>query len=133
MAAFLQRGLDLAPGGPPTGGGGLPFSDIAGTTHQDAILSILEAEITGGFPDGTYRPGADVGRGQMAAFLTRGLGLPPSDLTFPDTVGTTHEQAIGALAAAEITGGFPDGTYRPGAPVTRGQMASFLARALGLL
>ncbi len=117
----------------PGGGDGLPFTDVAGTTHEQAILAIVQAEITTGFPDGTYRPGGDVTRGQMAAFLTRALNLPPGTTTFPDTKGTTHEAAIAAVADAGIAGGFPDGTYRPGADVTRGQMATFLARALELM
>ena len=132
MATFLTRALELQPWSGRADE--VPFSDIAGTTHRESILSIVEAEITGGFSDGTYRPGADVSRGQMATFLTRGFDLPASDRQwFSDTPGTTHEQSIGAVAAAEITGGFSDGTYRPGANVTRGQMATFLARALDLI
>ena len=110
------------------------FGDIAGTTHEDAILAVARAGITGGFDDGTYRPSQPVTRGQMAAFLTRGLGLEPvADAAFSDVAGTTHEGSIGAVAAAGIAGGFPDGTYRPSQPVTRGQMATFLARGLGLV
>jgi len=37
-----------------------------------------------------------------------------------------------ALAASGITVGYSDGTFRPTNPVTRAQMATFLARALGL-
>ena len=112
--------------------GGLPVSDVAGTTHADSILAVIQAEIAGGFPDGTYRPGEPVTRGQMATFLTRALDLPTGAESFPDTVGTTHEDAIAAVLEAGITGGFADGTYRPGEPVTRGQMATFLARSLEL-
>jgi hypothetical protein len=39
-------------------------------------------------------------------------------------------EAIGACARAGIVQGFWDGTYRPGDPVTRGQMAVYIARAL---
>jgi len=41
-------------------------------------------------------------------------------------------QFIEALAAAGITGGCGNGNYCPDNPVTRGQMAVFLAKALGL-
>lgn len=51
---------------------------------------------------------------------------------FSDVAGTTHEAAIGALVDAGITSGFADGTFRPDGNVTRGQMASFLTRALDL-
>ena len=36
------------------------------------------------------------------------------------------------IAGLGVTTGYPDGTYRPGQPVTRAHMAVFLVRALGL-
>lgn len=57
----------------------------------------------------------------------------PGTATFSDVpVGSFWHQYVEALADSGITTGFPDGTYRPNVNVTRGQMAAFLARALGL-
>ena len=59
---------------------------------------------------------------------------PAPDLaTFAD-VPTSHPffQFVEALAASGITGGCGGGNYCPDAPLTRGQMAVFLAKALGL-
>jgi len=49
-------------------------------------------------------------------------------------VPTTHlfYQYIEALAAAGITSGCGGGNFCPDAALTRGQMAVFLAKALGL-
>jgi hypothetical protein len=57
----------------------------------------------------------------------------PATATFGD-VPTSHPffQFIEALAASGITGGCGSGNYCPNNPVTRGQMAVFLAKALGL-
>jgi hypothetical protein len=57
----------------------------------------------------------------------------PALATFGD-VPTSHPyfQFIQALAASGITGGCGGGNYCPDNPVTRGQMAVFLAKALGL-
>ena len=57
----------------------------------------------------------------------------PGSPTFGD-VPTNHPffQYIEALAASGITGGCGSGNYCPDTPVTRGQMAVFLAKALGL-
>ena len=57
---------------------------------------------------------------------------PPTP-TFGD-VPTDHPfyQFIEALAASGITGGCGSGNYCPDNPVTRGQMAVFIAKALGL-
>ncbi len=63
----------------------------------------------------------------------RQISPAPVDPTFPDVApGYWAFQEIEALAASGITTGFPDGTFRPTAAVTRAQMATFLARALGL-
>lgn len=57
---------------------------------------------------------------------------PEPSPPFADILGTTHAAAIVAVTEAGIAGGYPDGTYRPDHPVTRGQMATFLANALDL-
>ncbi|GMQ98235.1 MAG: hypothetical protein BMS9Abin17_0741 [Acidimicrobiia bacterium] len=59
------------------------------------------------------------------------LALPPGG-TFLDDDGLVHEPAIEAIAARGITNGCDTVLYCPGAPVTRGQMAAFLDRALNL-
>jgi hypothetical protein len=58
----------------------------------------------------------------------------PATATFPNDVPTTHPffRFVQALAAAGITGGCSAGSYCPNSPVTRGEMAVFLATALGL-
>ena len=57
----------------------------------------------------------------------------PGSPTFTD-VPTDHPffQYVEALAAAGITGGCGNGNFCPDAPLTRGQMAVFLSKALGL-
>jgi hypothetical protein len=57
----------------------------------------------------------------------------PAAATFGD-VPTSHPffQFIEALAASGVTGGCGNGNFCPDAPLTRGQMALFLAKALGL-
>jgi hypothetical protein len=72
----------------------------------------------------------------MAAFLVRALGLPASAAdVFSDDADSIFEGDINRLAAAGITRGCnppADDRYCPDEPVTRGQMAAFLARALDL-
>lgn len=106
------------------------FTDVAGTTHADAIAWVAEQGIAAGRPDDTFGPNDDVTRGQMATFLMRALDLPEGGSSFPDAVGTTHEAGISAVAEAGITTGRTDGTFGPNDDVTRGQMAAFLQRAL---
>jgi hypothetical protein len=57
----------------------------------------------------------------------------PPGATFADVpVGHPFHRFVEALYASGITGGCGGGNYCPDAPVTRGQMAVFLAGALGL-
>jgi len=109
------------------------FPDAYGSGPYEAILAILEANITQGCGNGLYCPMQPVTRGQMASFLARALDLPaPVDDYFSDDNGNTHESNINRLVEAGITVGFSDGTFRPYEVVSRAQMGSFLARAMGL-
>ena len=57
----------------------------------------------------------------------------PSSATFPDVPTTDFGfQFVEALYASGITGGCGGGLYCPDSPVTRRQMAIFIAKALGL-
>jgi hypothetical protein len=63
----------------------------------------------------------------------RQITPPPGAATFND-VGTGHQQFqfVEALVAAGITSGCGNNNYCPDAPLTRGQMAVFMARLVGL-
>ena len=108
------------------------FNDTADNVHAANIDKVAAAGIASGFPDGGFHPNESVSRGQMATFIAKGYNLPPAASTFSDTAGDTHEPGIGAVANAGIARGQPDGTYGPGVPITRGQMAVFLSRAENL-
>ena len=112
---------------------GTPFTDIAGSTFANDIAWLADSGITSGCTPSTYCPTGTVTRGQMASFLARALDLPDSSKDyFPDDSGSTHEADINKVAHAGITSGCGGGKYCPTALVTRGQMASFLAKALDL-
>ena len=49
--------------------------------------------------------------------------------TFPDVAGSVHAGAIRSLLGAGVVAGFPDGTYGPRLPVTRGQLATVVSGA----
>jgi chitodextrinase len=122
----------------PAGGS---FRDDNGNIHEPNIEAIAAIGITKGCNppvNDLYCPGAYVTRGQMAAFLVRALGLidDGGGNRFVDDDGSIFEGDIARLAAAGITKGCNppvNDLYCPGANVTRGQMAAFLVRALGLI
>jgi len=76
---------------------------------------------------------ADLGHYGISIWYHLQISPAPAVATFPDVApGYWAFQAIESLADSGITTGFPDGTFKPTNPVTRAQMATFLARALGL-
>ena len=81
-----------------------------------------------------FCPDRPVTRGEMAAFLVRGLEVgEAADAGFVDDDWSVFEDDISRLAAAGITKGCdpPANTrFCPDRPVTRGEMAAFLRRAL---
>jgi hypothetical protein len=137
MAAFVARLIRAA-------GGSLPsnppdkFADDNGDPFEADINALAAVGVVQG-SGGRYYPSAPVDRGSMAAYLDRaytaitGKTLSHPHDYFVDDNGSTFENDINNMAAAGITGGYADGTYRPGVSVTRDQMASFLARELDLL
>ncbi len=120
-----------------------PFPDISTTVHRDAIAALGDTGVVAVRADGTYDVGATVSRGQMARFLTNTLGFaakapgafPPAEDTafFADVIDTAFQAETQSLAAGGVVQGTADGRYRPGADVTRGQLASILLRAADLL
>jgi hypothetical protein len=135
MASFLARLLYVSgvpfPNDPPDA-----FPDDDASIHEPFINAMAAIGIIGGQTDGTFLPSGSVTRGQMATFLARALpmitGAPLANTTdyFADDSGNTHELSINQLTEALVAGGSADGRYKPGAPVRRDQMASFLARSL---
>ncbi len=77
--------------------------------------------------------GSDTRFGGIRVRWQRQLSPAPGSATFSD-VPTNHPfyQHIEALVDSSITSGCGATTYCPDSPVTRGQMAVFLAKALGL-
>jgi len=69
----------------------------------------------------------------FSVYYSRHVSPAPAQATFADVPTSDFGfQYVEALAASGITGGCGGGAYCPDSPVTRRQMAIFLAKALGL-
>jgi len=86
-----------------------------------------------GYPDGLFKPERNVSRAEVAAALTRALGLGWSDTkpSYPD-VPATHWASgyIQIMTAEGIMIGDVSGTFRPDAFITRAEAATLLLRML---
>lgn len=128
VSAMLLRALDIPLQKNPT----VTFKDVSkNSTHYRALATINDKGILRG-ENGYMRPAEQTTRAQMAAILRRAFDLPleqkpmfvdvsPANWAFAD---------INSVALNRIAGGYQDGTFKPGNPVTRAQFSSFLARAI---
>lgn len=139
LASFLARLLQMSGVVVPEE---LPsaFTDTVGTTHEREIDMLAHLGVVSGTADGTFGPREPVTRGQMASLVVRTVhtlvarGTDGERDWFDDVAGTAHEESI--LDAREL--GITLGTaepriYEPSQPLTRAQMATFLARTMDAL
>ena len=135
VAAFLARALNL-----PASSTNY-FTDDNGHIFEGAINRLAEAKITLGCDPPTYTrfcPDRTLSRAEMATLLVRAFpgSVPASGSNaFSDDAGDVHENNINRIAAANITLGCNPPTnsrYCPRQKVNRGQMATFITRAMGL-
>lgn len=127
-----------APGCNPSGGLHNATMTFCGTSSATPLVSgvaallgsarnATSAQVRAALRDTAVPVGSGMGAGRIdaAGALRR---LP----TFADTSGSVHAANIEALASAGITTGCSTTSYCPAQPVTRGQIATFLDRALDL-
>ena len=128
------------PGGPPatptTPAGGHTYSDVPpGSTFYSFITCLANRNIIAGYADNTFRPGNSVTRGQLAKIVANAAGYsePVSGQTFSDVPpGSPFYEFVERMASRGVIGGYADGTFRPGANATRGQISKIVANAAGL-
>lgn len=125
------------------------FSDVPpGSTFYDYVRCLACRGIVSGYADGTFRPYADVTRGQLSKIVANSAGYqePQTNQSFEDVpVGSTFHVFIERLVTRGHISGYTCGAagepcvppgnrpyFRPNANVTRGQSAKIVASAAGL-
>jgi hypothetical protein len=128
-------------GGGTTGGPGYTYEQAIvfpnTATGNSSVTAVLPTPLT--IDNATSHYSVQVGLSQ-AMYLYRvrvtyrlQVSPAPGTATFTDVpVGNPYHPFVEALVASGVTGGCGGGNYCPDAPVTRAQMAVFLAAALGL-
>ncbi|MBN1458883.1 MAG: S-layer homology domain-containing protein [Armatimonadetes bacterium] len=146
MAVYIARALSGGDAYVPSGPAEATFPDVAPDHWTFKYVEYASSRaIVGGYGDGSYQPTWSVSRAQMSVFIARSIvdptgeeGLadytPPEETTFtdvPDSFWCFNH--LEYLVEQGIVSGYPDGTYKPSATVTRDQMAVYIARAFGLM
>ena len=68
----------------------------------------------------------------ILAFLSMASTCPARAASLSDIVGRSDQAVIERVVAKGFMTGYPDGTFRPNAPVTRAEFVVALARSAGL-
>ncbi len=144
MAAYLSRALAGGDVQVPEGPAEASFPDVSAEHWAYKYVEYAAAAgVVGGYPDGLYHPAEVVKRAQMAVFIARAVAgsdsavpQPPRQPTFADVRNNARWEwcykHVEYLAAEGIVSGYPGGVYEPLWPVSREQMAVYVARGFGL-
>ena len=114
------------------------FTDVSSSKwYYDYVLQASNLGIINGKGDGIFAPEENVTRGDFAVMLTNMLGVSElphvvnnpladvnEDIYYSDAIAYCYDQGY--------IGGYPDGSYRPEATITRQEAAKIIAEALEL-
>ncbi|MFM9278114.1 S8 family serine peptidase [Paenibacillus jiagnxiensis] len=111
------------------------FNDISSSYAQSEIQSLARKLLVNGTSETAFSPKKNVTRAEFAAMLTRALGLQAAASTpFSDVSSSSwYASDVGAAYQAGLITGRPNGTFDPGANISRQEMSVMLAKAIDLL
>ena len=108
------------------------FSDVAnGQWHNKAISTMAKLGIVKGRRADNFDPDASITRAEFAAICARFNTKPVENSgSFSDISGHWAENEIERAAAFGWISGYPDGTFRPDARITRAEAMTMINRVL---
>ena len=108
------------------------FSDVAnGQWHNKAISTMAKLGIVKGRRADRFDPDASITRAEFAAICARFNTKPvENNGSFSDISGHWAENEIERAAAFGWISGYPDGTFRPDARITRAEAMTMINRVL---
>lgn len=119
------------------------FSDIKGSGHENAITSLSEQGIIGGYPDGTFKPNQNLTRSDVVKLLGKylvSLGHEvPKDyktkMRFTDLTVKSQDELLQYAALVKDVGVFQgsNGALMHRDQLRRDQMATVLVRAFKII
>lgn len=108
------------------------FSDVSdGQWHNKAISTMAKLGIVKGRRADRFDPNASITRAEFAAICARFSTKPVENSgSFSDISGHWAENEIERAAAFGWISGYPDGTFRPDARITRAEAMTMINRVL---
>jgi hypothetical protein len=111
------------------------YSDMAGEDSSEAVNVLSALGVVSGYPDGTFGPDKIVTRAEMAKLIVSALGLGDfatgTSSMYSDMAGHWANGYVAYATSLGIITGYPDGTFKPEAPVTYEEACAMIVRAIG--
>ena len=115
------------------GNGSLCVNDWSASPYAADIAWAFQGGLTSGCGVDLFCPGDLVTRGEVATWIARAFALPATENDyFTDDGASGHQANINRTTAAGITEGCGATTFCPTAFASRGELATWLVRALNL-
>ncbi len=115
--------------------GATGFADVsAGAWYAEAVAYCLDHDLMSGTTATTFEPNAVASRAMLVTMLYRQAGAPAATqtVTFRDLPADAwYEDAVAWGVTNEVVGGYGNGSWGAGDPVTREQIATILWRSAG--
>lgn len=117
--------------------GATPFNDVEDTDWyaEDVAIAYTAGYITGTSAN-TFSPLAEITREEAAVILARNLMMQPAvgentDFTDGRDLSNWSSGLVSTAARYNLLSGYPDGSFRPQNPITRGEVAIMVTKAVG--
>ncbi|MGG0644970.1 S8 family serine peptidase [Sporosarcina gallistercoris] len=115
---------------------GTSYKDVSGAKwYSPQIAYLMDKKLIYGFEGNLFKPDQKITRAEAVAIMGRASGLNGEHRKTQFKDVNPNSFASGYIQSARekgLLGGFPDGTFRPNQPVTRGEMALLLQKAFSL-
>lgn len=113
------------------------FTDTASSWASGPIQSLGDRMIVSGYPDGRFRPEAQVTRAELVSILSKALGSNAEAVisaNYTDVAGKAwYASDLAALERAGIVTGYGDGTFKGEKAVTREEAVVMLMRVMAYI
>ena len=99
---------------------------------KNAVETVKAISYIKGYPDGTFKPQANVTRAEaaqmFATLLNGGANFGTSSATrFSDASDNWFSKAVNYVVAKGLISGYPDGTFKPNESITRAEFAQMIS------
>lgn len=110
------------------------YSDVAADSwYNNAVSTLSSMGVVSGYPDGAFRPNAPITRAEFVKIAVSFFAEmdAPYDGSFTDVKdGQWFTGYVAGAVEHDLVGGYPDGTFRPTANISRAEACAIVNRVL---